>query len=449
MCFDREEERGSALVLTILIIASLVTFGTISMYSAADKYMQVTKERLQRQALHIADAGISQGAPLLKLDESDGFNDSELTAAYPEEDISVGGTKYDLHRWIDTVNISAGEKFKVWLADNDDTTYVSGRSNDTLSDDDNDRDRAVVLVSKGWIEDGAGNERKHAFVKGLFKRVPYDPEFALLTSGDIKMNGSISVTGSTPSIHTNSNLTSIGNADESEGAVTASGTMAGSVNLTGGGSTGTGNAPPVDIPAITTAYYRSIATSIVRDTADSPILDGTCERVPAAGSDCVEICNSGGSYTVSSPASGSHAICKKTGSNTNAGGVFYFDGPVEVDTTDAWAAVVLAAGTVTLKTGTIITGSSDLKGVGLVSDADFFFRGSVTIGSLFDQLGMYSVGSVDFGGGGNKDIYGPIITNGTIGVNSLSGNITLIYDNTSPPTNGPLIGKLISWSQVE
>ncbi len=445
--FKRAEE-GSAIILIVTLSASMMTIGTLSLYSAVDMHKMVSNVRTTHEALNLAEAGLSQGASLLKSDDTDGFNDSELTSTYPTEPVTIGSSTYNPHVWIDTTTVEPRKKYKVWISDNDDAAWVSGPSNDTIVDNDTDSDGGVILISKGWVEDNSGNILSSAFVKGLYKMVASEPKYAILTEGNLALTGNVSVAGSTPSMHTNGDLTSTGNSDEAEGPVTASGTMTGSVNLIGGGSTGTGSATPADTPHFSADYYKSQAASLVLDTSVTIIADGTCQRVPASGgTECVEVCNNSGTYKVESPSSSGGAVCQTP--DTNKGGVFYFDGPLEVDTSGDWNAVVLAAGRITLKTGTELKGSPDLPGVALVSDADVVYAGGVEIGSATNQLGMYAGIAFDFQGGGNKTLWGPLIGSGAASLTSLTGNILIYYDNTSPPVNGPPIGKLISWSQVE
>jgi hypothetical protein len=439
-------ERGSTLLLLMMLTGSMLTIGSLSLNSAVERYKMVSNERLQREALHLAEAGLSQGAAQLKLDDADGFNDSELTSAYPTEQVTINSSSYTLHRWIDTTALDAGKKFKVWLVDNADAGYVSGPSNDTIVSDDDDEDGGVLLVSKGWVEDQDGNVLSSASVKGLYKLVPYPPEYSIIARGDLIFQGNISVTGQ-PSVHTNGNLTSIGNSDEAEGAVTAAGTVIGSVNLIGGGSTGTGDTQIADMPAFTPDYYKAIASSMVWDSDSDFLMEDTCERVPSTGPDCVEVCYDDDIYTISSPSPGAGALCKTPAGNKE--GVYYFDGDVVVNTSGAWAAAVLATGRITLTTNTEITGTSDLPGVALVACEDIVFSGNVSIGSSGNQLGIYACDGYNFSGGGNKVLYGPLIASEASFVNSMSGNISIYYDHFSPPLNSPPIGKLISWTQIE
>lgn len=443
---ERREE-GSALVLVITLVATMVTLGYFSLYASVDLHKMVNKSKVNREAIYLAEAGLSEGASLLKLDDADGFNDNELTVAYPTESVTIGSSTYTVHRWIDTKTVEPRKKYKVWLINNSDAGYVSGASNDTIGADTADADGAVLLISEGWVEDNSGNVVATAYIKGLYKLVAYESKYAVLTKGNLQLGGNVSIDGSVPSIHTNGDLTSIGNSDSTEGGVSASGTVSGSVNLIAGGTTGTGGQTTQDVPSFSAGYYRGLASSLVWDTAANPIGAGTCQRAPSTGSYCVEICNDAGTYEVKSPSPSGGAVCQTPA--INKGGAFYFNGPVKVETSGAWASAVLATGRITLQSGTQITGTLDLPGVAFVSDADVIFTGGVSIGSAGNQLGMFAGTGFDFSGGGNKTLYGPVIASDMASLTDLTGNITIHYDNNTPPKNGPPTGKLISWTQIQ
>ncbi len=448
------KEQGISMLLVMFILGPLLTIGILSLNMSVEKQQQITNSRLKRVSLHLADAGLNEGAALLKLDENDGFQDEELTAAYPVETMTVNSTSYDIHRWINTITVSDKRKFKVWLADNDDAGYVTGPSNDTIVGNDFDEDLGVILISRGWIEDGAGNPRSISTIKGLYKKVSYEPKYAILSGGDITLQGSISVTGSQPSIHTNSNLTSIGNADITEGAVTASQTVAGEVNLVGGGTTGISNAQVQDIPPVSAEYYRSIASNLVIDILN--IMTVT-KRPPGGAGDLYESMDGTEClFLFRAPPDAATTVnieyiggCPGSAAIQPLKGVVYIDGNVTVSVDQPWNGVVLASGSIEFYTNTNIQGHIDLEGVAAVANAEIYFRGNIQIGSPTNQLGVYTATYFDFGGGGNKTLYGPIIATDGFSLSPLAGNISIVYDNNNPPKYGPLTGKLLSWTQIE
>lgn len=443
---------GAVLIFVFVAIAGLVVFGMISLNTSTSQNRQVIGEKFNREARLLADSGLNQGAAKLKLDDSDGFNDSELTSDNPIESVTINGTVYSMHQWIDTFTMKTGRYYKVWIADNDDAGYTYGdASNDTITDDDTDEDRAVILVSKGWVVEEDGNKIVTVYLKAIYKMVSQKAAHAVVTDGNLSFNGSVSISGSDPCLHTNGDLTITGGSASCEGVATASGSVTGTFDDTlNGGTTGVPNSPIEAVHFFSADYYRSLTTdlgsSLVYDTSVDTIADGDCVRAPDAGTDCVEICNDTGAYTVYSPKSGSE-ICTEEGGNTNSSGVFYFDGPVEVDVSEVWAAAVLATGTITISTNDTITGTFDLPGVGFVSDADIVFSGSASIGVPENQMGIYAAGDIDFQGGGGRIIYGALIASGG-GSSSVGGSVTFIYDNNFPPMNGPADGQLVSWTYM-
>lgn len=448
----KPQQDGMALVFVLMVLGPLLIIGTVSLDSAVNRHQQIGKAKFKREAFHLADMGLVQGAVQLKQDGNDGFEDEELTPTYPVETVTVNSDSYDIHRWIDTVTVDSRKKFKVWLTDNEDTGYVGGPSNDTLTSNDNDNDFAVVLVSRGWVEDGIGNVYVSSTVKGLYKMVPYKPDHAIVSGGDINLQGNISVLGSEQSIHTNTNLSSTGNADVTEGAVTASGTVSGEVNLVGGGTTGIPGAQVMDIPYVNPEYYRSLASNLVIEIPDITTVP---KRPPAGagvlqenfdGTECLLLYRDTNPTVTIEFNSG----CSGSSATDPLSGVVYINGNVIVSITGKpWSGVILASGDIEISSDSSIQGHTDLEGVAAVSGGQMTFSGPVSVGSPGNQLGLYSAASFDYCCSGNKTIYGPTISAGGSSLNSLSGNISIIYDSSAPPPNGPLIGKLISWTKLE
>ncbi len=122
----KPRENGMALVFVLMVIGPLLIIGTVSLNSAVSKHQQISMAKLKREAFHLADMGLIQGAVQLKQDDNDGFEDVELTATYPLETVTVNSDDYDIHRWIETITVDDRKKFKVWLTDNNDTGYAGG-----------------------------------------------------------------------------------------------------------------------------------------------------------------------------------------------------------------------------------------------------------------------------------------------------------------------------------
>ena len=444
-----------ALVFMLMVLGPLLIVGTVSLNTAVSKHQQISIAKLKREAFHLADMGLIQGAVQLKQDDNDGFEDVELTATYPLETVTVNSDSYNIHRWIDTITVDDRKKFKVWLTDNDDTGYAGGLSNDTIVANDNDEDLAVVLISQGWVEDGIGNVYVYSTVKGLYKRVPYKPDHAVVSGGDINLQGNISVLGSEQSIHTNSNFSSTGGGDVAEGEVTATGTVTGVVDLVGGGTTGIVDVQVIDIPAINPEYYRSLASNLVIDISNILTVP---KRPPGNAGDLHEnFDNTECLFLYRDPPDAATTVtiefssgCPGSTATVPLSGVVYINGNVIVSITgQPWSGVIIASGDIEFLANASVQGHSDLEGVAAVSGGQIIFSGAVAIGSPGNQLGLYTASNFDYCCGGNKTIYGPTISSTGSSLNSLSGNITIIYDSTAPPPNGPLIGKLISWTRLE
>jgi hypothetical protein len=100
-----------------------------------------------------------------------------------------------------------------------------------------------VIFGVGAAGDGARGPR---VVKVGFDRAYFTPDAALLTEGDLKINGNPEVLGISGHIHSNSNLQVDGNPIAS-GNVTATGTLSGASKVTSPGMVA-GGQPRMDIP---------------------------------------------------------------------------------------------------------------------------------------------------------------------------------------------------------
>jgi hypothetical protein len=100
-----------------------------------------------------------------------------------------------------------------------------------------------VIFGVATAGDGSRGPR---VVKVAFDRAYFTPDAALLTEGDLKINGNPEVLGISGDIHSNSNLQVDGNPIAS-GNVTASGTLSGASKVTSPGIVA-GGQPRMDIP---------------------------------------------------------------------------------------------------------------------------------------------------------------------------------------------------------
>ncbi len=452
-----KNEQGSAMVIIMMLIGSMLTVGTVSLYTAVDMRRSVTVTKFDRVALNLADAALMHAAMDMKTIENINNDfDPELDTVATKEIITVEGANYDIGNWVAAQTVEPRHKYQAWVTDNSDVGYVNGPSNDTITNffllATDDVDGAVVFIAKGWVEDGSGGEIATAYLKGLYKMVQYDPKFAILAGGDMDLKGSVTIQGSKPSLHTNGDFSSTGNGDFAEGAVTSSGATSGSVTLLDGGSTGTGGQPPVEIPDFSAAMFKGLAAALTYDATATPIVPGNSIRVSLTANTCVKISFNapGTTYTIDPPKAGD-ALCNSA-TDTIEGGVFYFDADVVDDTGgQTFPAVIIATGDVKLNTNADLQGSTDLPGVGVVSDGQVAFSGTVTVGaSPGNQLACYAQAGFDFQGGGAKVINGPLIAGSAPStVVSLAGNITINYDNESYVGIGPPVGKLISWTKID
>ncbi len=212
-CYHRKNgylcnQNGIALIagLVLMTVLSLLTIAALK-YSTAD--ITRTKNYTETvQATHIAEAGIHRALGYFNYDalgnspgEADnGFDDELDNSNWPAgtfTNISIG---------------SGGGTYSVVIDDNAD--------GDT--DKDKDVDKNVILVSTGTI-DGVS-----VTVEAYIYRPQFKSKFALLSEGDINVNGnSTSISGSNGAVHSNGDVTQTGNPTVEEGA-SATGSCGGS-----------------------------------------------------------------------------------------------------------------------------------------------------------------------------------------------------------------------------
>jgi hypothetical protein len=278
-------ERGSALIVVLLVIAALSLLSVMGARTAQTE-LQITQKDVQtKQALSAAEAGLNHAYDLIK---STGNFSNELSSG------GTGGTLAGIGS-VATIG-SASYRFRVFGGGSSDGYYVeaqddfdetSGANDPTI-----DTNARIYLVSRGRV---GGAERVVMAAVGGTTRFPYalfgrdsiilgggaqtdsyDSRIAAYNAftagneGDVRTNGDITVNGGTNIIHgdaTQSSTSSIGD--------TVTGTKTtGAANVTAPCGTPPACGPPYSMAATVTgvSYSYNQGTGVLSATGSSAVI---------------------------------------------------------------------------------------------------------------------------------------------------------------------------------
>jgi hypothetical protein len=276
---------------------------------------------------------------------------------------------------------------------------------------------------------------------------------AILTNGPLTIQGHAKIQGLCPDAHSNNDLGVKGNATV-DGNATATGTT----TVSGSGSVGVAtvsNTPKEPVPVINptdflaTAQASLPADHIYQMKANGDVLLGDGVLREHLNSGGTSAC--GWNYTAGPPASW------KLNSGTFCDGTFYFEGSAEVSGNPGpWKTTLIATGDIVISgTPTIQTDNTHnntncspncytVLDTVFVAGYDVKISGNATAGNgliaAHEQVGIT----------GNAIITGFIVaedvssTHSTVGSDTETGNLTIIYDcYGSPPLQVPL--HFLSW----
>ena len=231
--FSIKDERGSALLLAIVVVGILTMLGATFINLVTHEYRSAARQRQWVQAYYVAEAGMAKAWFTLKNDTR-GF------------DGNLGSLVSSL---FDNVDFGSGN-FSARIADNDD------------GDGDNvtDSDDILMLTSTGVVGDTTRT------IEVTLAALAFVPNYAITAGSDLEISGNPTIQGDNGTVHANSNLTISGNPDISQN-VLAGGDVDISGNPTIGGTALSGFAT-IPIPPVDPEFYRSYADYELRSNGD-------------------------------------------------------------------------------------------------------------------------------------------------------------------------------------
>ena len=243
---------------------------------------------------------------------------------------------------------------------------------------------------------------------------------AILVNGNFEMNGAITVSGTSGSVHANGNLDKTGSSGTMTGNATASGNYTGATFAAG--STG-GGRPTINVPNISAADYMSIADYKLTATGGVQTLQSgvwtNCTTAPCTGT--------GWTYS-----SGQWST-----NGTPSSATYYVEGNVDIGPTSGSAnraVSVIATGNINIHGSAELTPENSQK-IQFVSDGDIEINGAVDLDDPTVVEGQILVKG-QFFAHGNMEFQGRVMVQDAPGVGSLvtnnviSGAVNFTYNGT-------------------
>lgn len=302
-----------------------------------------------------------------------------------------------------------------------------------------------VIYAMSWLPSKA-NPRRTRLIKTEYLLSTYNPDNAILTDGDLDIEGGAAVGGLEGNIHSNGDIETSGAATTVSGTVTASGDY----DANGGSNVaGVGGQPEQDVPAV---EPEDLYALLIQD--------------PANASKWYDLCPDGNVYagSTSGPCDTSTPPITTTGWNVNAGGrweptntpvdgvFFVHHGDVFINgsigsTADPWEATIITNADPTPYPGACKTDFGDIdvrgglrmvgsiSGLAFIAGRDLQIQGtpSMSFGTASNPVLIAAREQMEVSG--NATAFGSLIakdecdTPGSpVSQNKISGSMILRYD---------------------
>lgn len=217
------DERGIAMVSTVLMSAILFAVAAIVMTRNFSDYNQVRSDRRFEQAIQVADSGVDHA--LFKVGATPTFTTGETL---PPEFLGPNVDRAAEEAWV-LSNV----------ADNPLVTTPEGQWAIIRPVN------ADVIYSVGYVPTRV-NPFKLRVIRAAYDYAPFVPSTAILTDGNLQLGGNATVTGAGGSVHANGNVTVTGGSVTVEGYESAAGACVGCNAHPDSG----GGKPPREVPLI-------------------------------------------------------------------------------------------------------------------------------------------------------------------------------------------------------
>jgi Tfp pilus assembly protein PilX/cytoskeletal protein CcmA (bactofilin family) len=447
-------EQGAALILAIISLMIITGLATAMLTSGRTESLIARNEERATHARMAAEAGLNHGVQVVadKLVnwQSDGFATAELAAtnllngpdnvAGNTDDGSL--TELGLPAPTATVTLSAstGTSYSVRVYDDDNTIAVRkitlSTADITRIEENNvvtsDANKRVVVHAIGTGPGGTVTSLE-AIVGPLI--LP-----AVITNGNLTIEGSAEIVGTNGSVHSNGNLTINGGSSDITEDCTSSGTFSGDATNCGGAAGG--GRQTITIPNVNAADYLVQATYVLHD-------DGRMQRV----SDGVILCNTSADPDACNDAGYGWFFTSPTwsfGSDEPLDGAYYVEGNVVVSGSPGSSGMPVQI-TMIAEGYIDISGSPDfqpfLPETFLVTNQDLQITGSLsTPVSVEGQILVREQIKI----AGNAELAGQVIVQDAtttctlVTANNISGSVIITYNGMVGSNNF----EVLAWKEV-
>lgn len=441
------DERGMALIMVVGTASVLSIISSVIAVQSISNLRQNATERTFERALHVSEAGVDD--LLFRLRETEGAYDTGETA--PSSFASVQAEEQWAMDRADAAVAADPDR----LASVREGEWVSIRPSNQ-----------AVIYAIGYVPNYA-DAREIRVVRAEYDFAPFDPTTAVLTNGNLTLDGNPTVAGTGGHAHANGNVEISGDPSIS-GHVTSSGGYSESGNPSIGdpGNSG-GSHSQIEAPDVEPrenygmSEYDLCPDGTVRT---GPSYDAGLELIPGA----TDVpCNG----TILGPTGTEFRGFKKTGDDASQGakwslsgntafdGVYYaYQGSIKISGNPGSAAapwrVTLFAeasaagdephcnhvgGDIQISGNPYMRGHDKGQGLGLVAERDLEISGNAGVGTD-DYIGVHAAHE-QFKVSGNPSIDGALIANDLCNTpgsptgpgSSISGNPTVEFNGASVP----------------
>ena len=422
-------ERGIALVVVLLLMAVLSGLATGFAMTGQTEVQMSTNEVYFAGARAAAEAGLNRALVEIFTDTTtnwiagtDGLVDSGNTSATVNADngslaFLLGAGPY----YVDSANRYS---YEIQILDDDNDLLYEAALNGTQHAAMLENGSAYVNVNQRVVlrAIGYGPNGTEVRIARIIEsvettgttttNVPSLANPAILINGNFEMNGNITVTGTSGSVHSNGNLSKTGEAGTISGSATSSGTYTGPAIATG--ATG-GGRPTINVPQVRASDYESIATYKLKAVAGAMVVQTQSGGV---WSDCTTSACTGTGWSYSGGVFSS--------GKTPTAATYYIEGDVSIGNTsgsDNREVSVISTGSINVQGGSAeLTPAVGANGIQFVADGDI----DIVNGSDFDASSTTIEGQIlvrgQFQAGGNMEFQGRVLVQDVPDVGNLVAN---------------------------
>ena len=437
-------ERGIALVVVLLLMAVLSGLATGFALTGQTEVNMASNEVYFAGARAAAEAGLNRALVKIFADTSTNWiagADGLVNASNPSATVNAdnGSLAFKLGAGPYYVDSANRYSYEVQILDDDNDllyeTPLTTAQKTAMSEDGsaytNVNDR-VILRAIGYGPNGT-TVRIARIIETVdtvttsttTTTVLSNP--AILVNGNFEMDGAITVTGTSGSVHANGNLLKTGASGTITGNATASGTYSGDV--VAAGATG-GGRPTINVPNIRAIDYISLADYKLTTVGGVPVVQ---TLVAGVWTTCVTSACKGTGWTYSGGTWSS--------GSTPTSATYYIEGNVDIGNTSGSAnraVSVIATGDINVQGGSAELTPENEQKIQFVSDGDI----EIVNGADLDDPTMIEgqiLARGQFEAGGNMEFQGRVMVQDVPGVGNLvADNANRIHGSVKFTYNGTL-----------